>query len=47
MSCSGDASGMSEWSILRDIRGAFAATRPPRTNEPDRFGISTSPERVG
>ena len=45
--CSGDESGMSEKSIFRAVRRAFAATRPPRADEPDRFGIASSPQGVG
>jgi hypothetical protein len=44
--CSVDESGMSEKSIFRRVRRAFAAARPPRADKSDRFGIATSPERV-
>ena len=45
--CSGDESGMSEKSIFRAVRRSLAATRAPRADEPDRFRIATSPQRVG
>jgi hypothetical protein len=44
--CSVDESGMSEKSIFRFVRRPLAATRPPRADDPDRFRIATSPERV-
>src|SRR5713101_9826179 len=45
--CSGDESGISEKSIFRTVRRAFATTRPPRADEPDRFRIASSPQGVG
>jgi len=37
---------MSEKSIGRRVRRALAAARPPRADDPDRFGIATSPKCV-
>ena len=45
-SCSADESGMSEKSICRRVRRPLAAARSPRADDPDRFGIATSPECV-
>ncbi len=45
-SCSADESGMSEKSICRRVRRTLAAAGPPRADDPDRFRIATSPERV-
>ena len=48
LSCSGDDSGMSEESIVRRVYTArCAAARPPGADNPDRFAIATSPERIG
>ena len=45
-SCAVDESGMSEKSIGRRVRRPLAAARSPRADDPDRFGIATSPECV-
>jgi hypothetical protein len=37
---------MSEKSICRRVRRPLAAARPPRADDPDRFGIATFPECV-
>ena len=37
---------MSEKSICRRVRRTLTAARPPRADDPDRFGIATSPECV-
>jgi hypothetical protein len=37
---------MSEKPICCRVRRPLAAARPARADDPDRFGIATSPERV-
>src|SRR5688500_10271726 len=37
---------MSEKSICRRVRRTLTAARAPRADDPDRFGIATSPECV-
>ena len=46
LSCAADESAISEKSIFRRVRRTLAAARPPRADDPDRFRIAPSPERV-
>lgn len=46
LSCSGDESGISEKSILREVGRALAAARPARADDADRFAMTTPPQGI-